>query len=62
MFTGGSFGFLSILSAWMIWKDGWREYQQTVMEERYNGPWSYSARVSPPPYGGDDEEIEIRRK
>lgn len=62
MFTGGSFGFLSLLIAWMIWKDGWREYQQTIIEERYNGPWSYSARVSPPPYGGDDEEVEIRRK
>jgi Zn-dependent protease len=62
MLTGGSFGFVSILIAWMIWQDGWREYQQTVIEERYKGPWSYSARVSPPPYGGDDEEVEIRRK
>ena len=62
MLTGGSFGFISSLIAWMIWQDGLREYRQTVEEERFNGPWSYSARVSPPPYGGDDEDIEIRRK
>jgi hypothetical protein len=52
IFTGGSWGFISILIAWMIWREGWREYQQALVEERWGG-WSqddFNARVSPPPY------------
>ena len=63
IFTGGGWGFVSLLIAWMIWKEGWREYVQSVQEERWGSPWEYSARVSPPPYADDDEEeVEIRRK
>ncbi len=56
MLNGGSWSFVSILIAWMIWKEGYREYQMAVAEESW-----FSARVSPPPYGGDDDEIEIRK-
>ena len=52
LFTGGSWGFISILIAWMIWREGWREYRQALAEERFGG-WSqddFNARVSPPPY------------
>lgn len=57
---GGSI-FMRLLIAWMIWQEGYREYQQTLMEEQWQDRWDYSARVSPPPYGGDDDETEIRR-
>ena len=55
--TGGAWGFISILIAWMIWREGYREYQMAFMEERAR---DWSARVSPPPYGGDGDEVEIR--
>ena len=55
--TGGGWGFISILIAWMIWREGWREYQMARMEESAR---DWSARVSPPPYGGDGDEVEIR--
>jgi len=59
--NGGGWGFVTILIAWMIWREGWREYQMARMEESVRG-WGndWSARVSPPPYGGDDDEVEIR--
>ena len=59
--TGGGWGFISVLIAWMIWREGWREYQMALAEESW-GRWDYSARVSPPPYGGDDDEAEVRRR
>ena len=57
----GSWGFVTILIAWMIWREGWREYQMARMEESARG-WGndWSARVSPPPYGGHGDEVEIR--
>ena len=58
---GGNF-FMRLLIAWMIWNEGWREYQQTLVEEAWGDHWDYSARVSPPPYGGDDDEAEVRRR
>ena len=59
---GGWDGLISILIAWMIWREGYREYQIARMEESAYGSWSsWSARVSPPPYGGDDDEVEIRK-
>ena len=61
IFTGGAWGFISILIAWMIWREGWREYQMALVEESWGGRWDYTARVSPPPYGGDGDETEIRR-
>ena len=64
IFTRGPWGFISLLIAWMIWREGWREYVQSVQEERWGSPWEYSARVSPPPYSDDDDddEVEIRRR
>ena len=61
--NGGGWGFVTILIAWMIWREGWREYQMARMEESVRG-WSgdWSARVSPPPYGGDDDEVEVRER
>ena len=61
MVTGGGWGFISILIAWMIWREGWREYQMARMEESVRGWGDWSARVSPPPYGGQDDEVEIRK-
>ena len=52
VFTGGSWGFISILIAYMIWQEGMREYRLALAEERYDN-WSqddFNARVSPPPY------------
>ena len=52
VFHGGSFGFISILIAWMIWQEGWREYQLALAEEDFRS-WTqddFNARVSPPPY------------
>jgi len=46
---GGNF-FMRLLIAWMIWKEGYREYVQAQMESS----WEYEdlrVRVSPPPYG-----------
>ena len=59
--TGGGWGFISILIAWMIWREGYREYQLARMEESASG-WAggWSARVSPPPYGGSGDDVEIR--
>ena len=50
--TGGGWGFISILIAWMIWKEGYREYLMALEEERFS-KWTqddFNARVSPPPY------------
>ena len=47
--NGRSWGLVTLLIAWMIWKDGYREYQLALMEsgwERYD----FRAKVSPPPY------------
>jgi Zn-dependent protease len=60
--TGGGWGFISLLIAWMIWREGWREYQQALIDEQWGGPWDWSARVSPPPYGGDEDDVELRRR
>ena len=59
--AGGGWGFVSVLIAWMIWREGWREYQMALVEESWGGRWDFSARVSPPPYGGDGDETEVRR-
>ena len=52
VFSGGAFGFISLLIAWMIWREGWREYQLALAEDTFRR-WSqddFQARVSPPPY------------
>ena len=48
----GSWGFISILIAYMIWKEGYREYRLALAEEDFR-KWTqddFNARVSPPPY------------
>ena len=63
LLTRGPWGGVSLLIAWMIWRQGWLEYMQSVQEERWGSPWEFSARVSPPPYDdGDDDEVEVRKK
>jgi len=50
--TGGGWGFISLLIAWMIWQEGYREYRLALDEERFFR-WTqddFDARVSPPPY------------
>lgn len=52
MMNHGSWGFVSLLIAWMIWKEGFREYQMARAEEDFRN-WTqrdFDARVSPPPY------------
>lgn len=52
VFTGGSWGFVTILIAYMIWREGYREYLIARSEENF-GSWTqddFNARVSPPPY------------
>ena len=52
IFNGGGFGFVSVLIAWMIWREGWREYQMALAEDDFRR-WTqddFNARVSPPPY------------
>lgn len=56
----GSGSIMMFLIAWMIWKVGYREYQMALIEEGW-GNWDYSARVSPPPYGGESSRSEIRK-
>jgi Zn-dependent protease len=55
LFNNGGWGFLSILIAWMIWQEGYREYLQARAEEDFRH-WTqddFNARVSPPPYERD---------
>ena len=50
--NGRDWGFVTILIAWMIWKEGMREYRQALAEEDFRR-WTqddFNARVSPPPY------------
>lgn len=60
----GRWGWVTVLIAWMIWREGYREYQLALMEENFYGHFDdYTARVSPPPYGrrDDDDEVDIHR-
>ena len=46
-------GFVACLIAYMIWKEGYREYLLARQEDDVNRPWTqadFCARVSPPPY------------
>ena len=50
--TGGAWGVVRVLIAWMIWQEGYREYLLARQEEDFRR-WSqddFDARVSPPPY------------
>ena len=58
--SGGSWGFIRILIAWMIWQEGYREYLLARMESS----WDYRdfrARVSPPPYGGRGDDCDVTK-
>lgn len=59
--NGGGWGFVTLLIAWMIWREGHREYELALREDSWGGEWDFSARISPPPYGGREEEAEVRR-
>jgi len=53
IFNHGSWGFVTIMIAWMIWREGYREYLMAQQEEDFSR-WTqedFNARVSPPPYG-----------
>ena len=55
-----NWGFVTLLIAWMIWKEGYREYLVARMET----PWGcsdYRAKASPPPYGGAGGESDVNR-
>ncbi len=60
MMNGGGWGFIRIMIAWMIWREGYREYLLARMESSWEYR-DYRARVSPPPYGGKEEDIDITR-
>lgn len=50
--NGRSWGFVTCLIAWMIWREGYREYLLVRQEEDLRN-WTqadFNARVSPPPY------------
>ena len=49
IFNGGNWGFIRIFIAWMIWKDGYREYLFAQAESNWN-EYDFNAKVSPPPY------------
>ena len=58
------FGWITVLIAWMIWREGYREYQMALQEERwgFDNPYGWSARVSSAPYSDDDDEdIDVHR-
>lgn len=58
--SGEGFGVVRLLIAWMIWREGYREYQQVRLESA----WPYAdfrAHASPPPYGGDDQDADVTR-
>lgn len=54
IFHSGHWAFLRLFIAWMIWKDGYREYQLALMESSWTFS-DYQAKVSPPPYERDDD-------
>ena len=60
IFNGGGWGFVRILIAYMIWTEGYREYQLALMESSWDYG-DYRARVSPPPYGGDGDDVDVTR-
>ena len=60
IFSGGGWGVVRVLIAYMIWKEGYREYQLALMESNWEYQ-DYRARVSPPPYGGDGDDVDVTR-
>ena len=58
--NGLSWGLVTILIAWMIWKEGYREYLMARMESMW-GFDDYRAKASPPPYGGRGGQSDVGR-
>ncbi len=60
---GGNWGFVTVLIAWMIWKEGYREYVVARMESVWDrmDDGIYRAKVSPPPWGGDGDDCDVTR-
>ena len=60
LWTGAAWGGVRLLIAWMIWREGYREYQLALMESswRYD---DFRAKVSPPPYGGEGDDCDVTR-
>ena len=56
--TGGNWGFVRLLIAWMIWREGYNEYLLAKMESNW-GYEDFRARYSPPPYGGSGGSSEV---
>ncbi len=55
----GGGAFIRLFIAFMIWKEGYREYLLALQEAPFS--WAdYRAHVSPPPYGGRSEDCDIR--
>lgn len=57
---GGNWGIVTMLIAWMIWKEGYREY----LMARFESVWDCNnlrAHVSPPPYGGSESACAVDR-
>ena len=55
IFNHHNWGFVTLMIAWMIWQEGYREYLVSLVEDENRG-WSqldFGARVSPPPYDRD---------
>ena len=58
--NGLNWGFVTVMIAWMIWKEGYREYQLACLESAWDFQ-DYRARASAPPYGGVGSESEVTR-
>lgn len=51
IFSGGGWGFIRIMIAYMIWQEGYREYLMALQESDQDFSWKdLNIRVSPPPY------------
>ena len=58
--NGGGWAWIRIFIAWMIWQDGYREYQLARMEANWEFR-DFRAKVSPPPYGGDGDDCDVTK-
>lgn len=57
---GANWGFVTIMIAWMIWKEGYREYLVAKAESIWDSN-TFRVHVSPPPFGGPDDEVDLDR-
>ena len=57
---GANWGFVTMMIAWMIWKEGYREYLLSKVESIWDVN-NFRVHVSPPPYGGSGDESDVDR-